>query len=196
MEIGRFSSVQSLSHVQRFATPWTAAHQGSLSIINSQSLLKLMSIESMMTSNHHILSSSSPAFNLSQHQDLFPCISTSKQVAKKKKKQKTGGQSIGTSSSASALPMNIHRLIFFRIDWFDLAVQGALKCLLQHHSSKASILWHSPFFIVQLSHTCMTTGKTTGLNRWTFVGKVLSLLFNMLSRLVIAFLPRSRHLLI
>ena len=83
------------------------------------------------------------------------------------------------------------------MDWFELlAVQGTLESLLQHHSSKASILWHSPFFIVQLSHTCMTTGKTTGLNRWTFVGKVLSLLFNMLSRLVIAFLPRSRHLLI
>ena len=88
-------------------------------------------------------------------------------------------------------------LISFRIDWFDLlAVQGTLKSLLQHHSSKASILWHSAFFMVQLSHPYMTTGKTTALTRWTFFGKVMSLLFNMLSRLVIAFLPRSKSLLI
>ena len=88
-------------------------------------------------------------------------------------------------------------LISFRMDWLDLlAVQGTLKSLLQHHSSKASILWHSAFFIVQLSHPYMTTGKTIVLTRWNFVGKVISLLFNMLSRLVIAFLPRSKHLLI
>ena len=88
-------------------------------------------------------------------------------------------------------------LIFFRMDWLDLlAVQGTLKSLLQHHSSKASILWHSALFIVQLSHPYMTTGKTIGLTRWTFVGKVTSLLFNMLSRLLITFLPRSKHLLI
>ena len=88
-------------------------------------------------------------------------------------------------------------LIFFRMDWLDLlAVQGTLKSLLQHHSSKASILWHSAFFIVQLSHPFMTTGKTIALTRWTFVGKLMSLLFNMLSRLVIAFLPRSKCLLI
>ena len=88
-------------------------------------------------------------------------------------------------------------LISFRMDWFDLlAVQGTLKNLLQHHSSKASILWHSAFIIVQLSHPYMTTGKTTALTRWTFVGKVISLLYKMLSRLVIAFLPRSKHLLI
>ena len=88
-------------------------------------------------------------------------------------------------------------LISFRIDWFDLlAVQGTLKNLLQHHSSKASILWHSAFFIVQLSHPYMTTGQTIALTRWTFVGKVMSLLFNKLSRLVTAFLPRSKHLLI
>ena len=85
----------------------------------------------------------------------------------------------------------------FRIDWFDLlAVQGMLKSLLRHHSSKASILWFSAFFIVQLSHPYMTTGKTIALTRWTFVGKVMSLLFNMLSRFVIVFLPRSKHLLI
>ena len=87
--------------------------------------------------------------------------------------------------------------ISFRIDWFDLlAVQGTLKCLLQHHDSKASILWCSTFFIVQLSQPCMTTGKTIALTRWTFVSKVMSLLFNMLSRLFIAFLPRSKHHLI
>ena len=88
-------------------------------------------------------------------------------------------------------------LISFRMDWLDLlAVQGTLKSLLQHHSSKASILWHSAFFIVQLSYPYMTTGKITALTRWTFVGKVMSLLFNMLSMSVIAFLPRSKHLLI
>ena len=85
----------------------------------------------------------------------------------------------------------------FRMDWLDLlAVQGTLKSLLQHHSSKASILQYSAFFIVQLSHSYMTTGKTIAVTRWTFVGKVMSLLFNMLSRMVIAFLPRSKHLLI
>ena len=88
-------------------------------------------------------------------------------------------------------------MIFFRMDWLDLiAVQGTLKSLLKHHSSKASILWHSAFFIVQLSHLYMATGKTIALTRWTFVGKVMSLLFNMLSKLVTAFLPRSKHLLI
>jgi len=90
----------------------------------------------------------------------------------------------------------IHGLISFRMDWLDLAVQGTLKSLLQHHSSKTSILWHSAFFTVQLSHPYMTTGKTIALTRWTFVGKVMSLLFNMLSRLVITFLPRSKCLLI
>ena len=105
----------------------------------------------------------------------------------------SGGQSIGVSASVSVFPMNIS----FRIDWFDfLAVQGTLKSLLQHHSSKASILGRSAFFIVQLSHPYMTTGKTISLTRWTFVGKVMSLLFNMLSSLVIAGLPRSKRLLI
>ena len=94
-------------------------------------------------------------------------------------------------------PSNEHPgLISFRMDWFDLAVQGTLKTLLQYHSSKASILWRSPFFTVQLSHSYMTTGKTTTLTRQTFVGKVMSLLFNMLSRLVMTFLPRSKRLLI
>ena len=102
------------------------------------------------------------------------------------------------SFSFNISPSNEHPgLISFRMDWLDLpAVQGTLKSLLQHHSSKASIFWCSAFFIVQLSHPYMTTGKTIALTRWTFVDKVMSLLFNMLSRLVIAFLPRSKHLLI
>ena len=102
------------------------------------------------------------------------------------------------SLSFSISPSNEHpRLIYFRMDWLDLlTVQGSLKSLLQHHSSKASILLHSAFFIVQLSHPYMTTGKTIALTRWTFVGKGMSLLFNMLSRLVITFLPRSKRLLI
>ena len=95
------------------------------------------------------------------------------------------------------ISLSYSELISFRMDWLHLlAVQGTLKSLLQHHSSKASILWHSAFFIVQLSHPYITTGKTIALTRWTFVGKVMSLLFNTLSRLVIAFLPRSKHLLI
>ena len=102
------------------------------------------------------------------------------------------------SFSFNISPSNEHSgLISFRMDWLDLlVVQGTLKILLQYHSSKASILWHSAFFIVQLSHPYMTTGKTIALTRWTFVGKVMSLLLNMLSRLVITFLPRSKHLLI
>ena len=108
----------------------------------------------------------------------------------------SGGQSIGASASTLVLPMNTW-VVSFRIDWFDLlAIQGTLKSLLHHHSSKASILWCSVFFMVQFSHPYMTTGKTIALTRWTFVGKVMSLLFNMLSRLVITSLPRSKHLLI
>ena len=133
----------------------------------------------------HPLSSPSPlAFNLSQLQGLFQWVSSSQQVAKV------------LSFSFSISPSNEYSgLISFRVDWFDpLAVPGTLKSL--HHGSKASVLRHSVFFIVQLSHPHMTTGKTTALTRCTFVDKVLSLLFNMLSRLVIAFLPRSKHLLI
>ena len=101
------------------------------------------------------------------------------------------------SFSFSISPSKEHQGLIFRMDWLDfLAVQGTLKSLLQHHSSKVSIFWHSAFFIVQLSHPYMTTGKTIALTRWTFVGKVMSLLFNMLSRLLITFLPRSKHLLI
>ena len=109
----------------------------------------------------------------------------------------SGGQSIGVSALASVLPMKYSELISFRIDQFDfLAVQETLRSLLQHHSSKASILRCSAFFMVQLSHPYMTTGKTMVLTRWTFIGKVMSLLCNMLSRLVIAFLSRSKHLFI
>ena len=109
----------------------------------------------------------------------------------------SGGQNIGASASASVLPNEYSGLISFRMDWLDLlAVQGTLKSLLQHHSSKASILQRSAFFTVQLSHPHMTTGKTIALTGRTFVGKVMSLLFNMLSRLVITFLPRSKHFLI
>ena len=109
----------------------------------------------------------------------------------------SGGKSTGVSASASVLSNEYSGLISFRMDWLDLlAVQGTLKSLLQHYSSKASILWHSALFIVQLSHPYMTTGKTKALTRWTFVGKVKSLLFSMLLRFVIAFLPRSKCLLI
>ena len=109
----------------------------------------------------------------------------------------SGGQSIEVSASASVLPMSLKELISFKINWFDLlGVQGTRKSLLQHHSSKASILWCSAFFIVQLSHPYTTIGETIALTRWTFVVKVMSLLFNMLSRLVLAFLPRSKRLLI
>ena len=134
--------------------------------------------------SHPLLSPSPPAFNLSQHHSLFQWGSSSHQVAKVLEFQ---------------LQHQSFQWIFnsFRIDWFDLlAVQGTLKSLLQHPSSKASILWHSAFFMVQLSYPYMTTGYTIALTIWTFVSKVISLLFNMLSRLVIALLSRSKRLLI
>ena len=135
--------------------------------------------------SHPLFSPSPPVFHLSQHQGLFKWVSSLHQVAKY------------WSFSFSISPSNEYSgLISFRMDWFDLlAVQATLKSLLQHHNSKASLLWGSDFFIVQLSHPCMTTGKTNVLTRWTFDGKVMSLLFNMLSRLVIAFFPRSKRLL-
>ena len=136
--------------------------------------------------SHPLSSPSPPTFNFSQHQGLFQWVSSSHKVAK-----------IWEFQLQHQSFQWIFKLISFRMDWLDLlAVQGTLKSLLQHHSSKASILWHSPFFIVQLSHPYMTTGKTIALTRRTFVGKVVSLLFNMLSRLVITFLPRSKRLLI
>ena len=135
-----------------------------------------------MPSNHLVLSPPSPpALNLSQHQGLFQLVGSSHQMPKY--------QSFNISPSNEYLGF-----ISFRIDWFDLlAVQGTLKSLLQHHSSKASILSCSAFFMVQLSHQYLTTGKIIALTRWTFVSRVMSLLFNMLPRFVIAFLPRSKH---
>ena len=139
--------------------------------------------------SHPLSSPSPPTFNLSQHQGLFQWVGSSHLVAKVLEFQ-LQQWTLRTSSEHLGL-------ISFRIDCLDLlAVQGTLKSLLQHHSSKASILWCSAFFIVQLSHPYMTTRKTIALTRWTFVGKVMCLLFNMLSRWVIAFLPRSKHLLI
>ena len=182
-----FSSVQSLSHVRLFVTPWTAAHQAFLSLTNSLSLLKLMSIESVMPSHHFIL-----CHSLLLLPTIFPNIRVfSNESALCNRWPKYWSFSFNISSS------NEHpRLISFRMDWLDLlAVQGTLKSLLQHQGSKPSILC-SAFFIVQLSHPHMTTRKTIVLTRWTFVDKVMSLLFNMLSRLVITFLPRSKHLLI
>ena len=182
------SSVQLLSHVQLFATPCIKAHQASLSSTNSQSLLKLMSIESVIPSNHLILCH--PVLHLPL---LFPSIRVfSSELVLRIKWPKYWNFSFSISPSNE-----YSELISFRMDWFDLcAVQGTLKDLLQHHGSKASILWHSGSFIIQLSHPYMTTGKTIALTRWTFVSKVIFLLFNTLSRLVIAFLPRSKHLLI
>ena len=184
----QFSSVQSLSHVWLFATPWTAAHQATLSITNSRSLFKLMSIESVMPSNHLIL-----CRPLLLPLWIFPSIrvfSNESVLRISWPKYWSFSFSISPSNECSGL-------ISFRIDWLDLlAVHGTLKSLLQHHSSKASILWLSAFSIVQLFHPYMTTGKTIALTRQTFVGKVMSLLFNTLSRLVIVFLPRNKHLLI
>ena len=170
------SSVQSLSHVQIFVTPWSAAHQDSLSIANSWSLLKLMSIKSVMPSSHLILC-----------RPLLPPIPPSIRVFSNEStvcirwpKYWSFGFSISPSKEHPGL-------ISFRMDCLDLlTVQWTLKSLLQHHSSKASILRCSSFFTVQLSHPYMTTGKTIALTRWTFAGKVMSLLFNMLSRLRVA----------
>ena len=174
-----FSSVQSLSRVQLFETPWTAARQASLSIINSQNLTKLMSIESVMPSNHLIL-----CHPLLLLPSIFPNIRVfSNESVFRIRWPKYWSFSFNIS------PSNEHPgLTCFRMDWLDLlAVQGTLKSLLQHHSSKASVLGCSAFFIVQLSHPYMTTGETIALTRWAFVDKVMSLLFNILSRLVVTF---------
>ena len=182
-----FSSVRSLGCVRLFESPWTTAHQPSLSISNARSLLKLMSIESVMPSNHLILCC--PLLLLSS---IFPSIrvfSNESSLYIRWPKYWSLSFNISPSNEYSGL-------IFFRMDWLDLpAVQETLESLLQHHSSKASI-WCSAFFIVQLWQPYMTTGKTIALTRWAFVGKVMSLPFNMLSRLVITFLPKSKRLLI
>ena len=185
--IRQFSSVQSLSHVRLFATPWTAARQASLTITKSQSLLKLTSIKLVMPSNH--LNLCQPLLPLSS---VFPSIrvfSSESVLCDRWPKYWSFSFSISPSNEYSGW-------ISFRIDWLDLlAVQGTLKSFLQHHSSKASVLQHSTFYMAQLSHPYMTTRKTIALIRQTFVGKVMSLLFNMLSRFIIAFLPRSKRLL-
>ena len=163
-------------------------HQASLSITISQSLLKFMSIESVMLPHHLILC----CLLL-----LLPSIFLSIRVFSDESALRIRWPKYWSFSFSSSSSNEFSGLISFRIDWFDLlAVQGTLKSLLQHHSSKASILQHSAFFMVQLSRPYMTTRKTIALTRWTFVGKVMSLLFNTLSRLVIIFLPRSKRLLI
>ena len=177
------SSLQLLIRVWLFATPWTAARRASLSFTIFWSLLRLMSIKSVMPSNHLIL-----CHPLLLPPSIFPSIrgfSSESVLCIKWPKYWSFSFSISPSNEYSGL-------ISFRMDWFDLLkVQGTLKSLLQHHSSKASILWHSGFFMVQLSHPYMTTGKTIALTRQTFVGRVMSLIFNILSKLVITFLPRS-----
>ena len=169
-------------------TPWTAACQAFLSITSSWSLLKLVSIQSVMPSNYLIL-----CHPLLLPPSIFPSIRVfSNESALRIRWPEYW------SFSFSISPSNEYSgLISFRMAWLDLlAGQGTLKSLMQHHNWKAPILQHSALFIVQLSHPYMTTGKTIGFNRWTFVCKVMSLIFNTLSRLVIAFLPRSKHLLI
>ena len=181
-----FFSQFSRSVVSDSATPWTAARQGSLSTTNSWSLLKLMSIESVMPSNHLIL-----CHPLLLLPSIFPSIRVfSSELALRIRWPKYW------SFSFSISPSNDYSgLISYRMDWLNLlAVQGTLNSLPQQHNSKASTPWRSAFFIVQFSHLYVTTGNTISLTRWTFVGKVMSLLFNMLSRLVITFLPRSKHL--
>ena len=187
MDVNGIQFSHSVMSDQFFATPWTAC-QASLSITNSRSPPKPRSIESVMTFNHLIL-----CHPLLLLPSIFPNIRVfSNESALPIRWPKYWNFSFNIS------PSNGHPgLISFRMDWLDLlAVQGTHKSLLQHHSSKASIIWHWAFFIVQLSHPHMTTGKTIALTRWTFVGKVMPLLFNMLPRLVLAFLPRSKHLLI
>ena len=183
-----FSSVQLLSHVQLFVTPWTRACQASLFITNSWSLPKLTSVESVMPSNYLILCR--PLL-------LLPLIFPSIRVFSNESALLIRWPKYWSFIFSISLSNEHPGLISFRMDWLDLlAVQGTLKSLVQHHSSKASILWHSAFFIGQHSHTYTTTEKTTALTRWTFVGKIMSLLFNMLFRLVITFLSRSKRLLI
>ena len=170
-----------------FATTWNAARQLSLSFTSFQRLLKLIPIESVMPFNHLIL-----CHPLLLPTSIFPSIrvfSNESVLHSRWPKYWSFSFSISPSNEYSGL-------ISFRIDWFDLlAVQRTFKSLLQHHSSKTSILWHSAFFIVQLSHPYLTTGKTIALTRWTFVSKVMSHIFNMLSSLVITFLPRSKSVM-
>ena len=184
----QFSSVQSLSCVRLFVTPWTAARQASLLITNSRSLFKVMSIELVMPSNHCIL-----CHPLLLPPSTFPSIrgfSNESVLCIRWPKYGSFSFSISPSNEYSGL-------ISFRMDWLHLlAVQGTLKSLLKHHSSKASVIQCLAFFMAKLSHLYMTNGKTIALTRRTIFGKVMSLFFNMLSRWFITFLPRSKHLLI
>ena len=167
-------------------TPWTAARRASLSITNSPGLLKLMSIALVMPSNHLILCR--PLL-------LPPSIFLSIRVFSNESVLHIRWPKYWSFSYSISPSYEYSELISLKMNWLDLpAVQGTLKRLFQHHSSKTSILWHSAFFTVQLSHPYVTTGRTIALTRRTFVGKVMSLLFNMLSRLVITFLPRSKRL--
>ena len=168
--------------------PRTATCQASLAITNSRSLLKLMSTEWVIPSNYLILCR--PLLLLPSILPSIRVFSNEPVLCIRWPKYWSFSFLISPSSEYSGL-------ISFRMDWLDLlAVQGTLKSLLQHHSSKTSDLWHSAFFIVELAYPYMTTGKTIALTRWTFVGKVMSLLFNKLSKMVITFLPRSKRLLI
>ena len=181
--------------MQLSVTPWTAAHQTSLFFTSPRVCsTHIHWVGDTIQPSHAPLPTSLPTLSLSQHLSLFQKVGSLHQVAKE------------LDSSCSVSPSNeCAELISLGIDWFDflkdwliwfLAVQGTLKCLLQHHSSKASILQHLTFIMIQLSYPYMTTGKTLALIRWTFVGKVMSLLFHTPSRFVIAFLPRSKRLLI
>ena len=179
-----FSSVKSFSHVWLFATPWAVTCQASQSQLLELAEIHVHQVGDAIQQSHPLSSPSPPAFNLSQNQgcsnELALCIRWPKYW----------------SFSFNISPSNeFAGLISFRMDCFDLlAVQGTLKSLFQHHGLKASILRHSALFMVQLSHPYMTTAKTIALTTWTFVGKVMSLLFNTLSRFVTAFLPRSKRL--
>ena len=184
LSIRCISSVQLLSRVWVFVTPWAAARQASLSITNSWSLLKLMSIASAKPSSHLILCH--PLL-------LLPSIFPSIRVFPKESVLCIRWPEYWSFSFSISLSYEYSGLISFRMDWLNLlAVQGTLKSLFQHYDSKASMLWCSAFFMVQLSHPYMTTGKTIALIRWTFIGKMMSLLFNMLSRFVIAFSSKEQ----
>ena len=183
MSVGR---KRKFSRVWLFVTPWTAACQPSLSFTISWSLLKPMSIESVMPSNH---------FVLCHPHLLLPLFFPRFRVFFNESVLRIRWPKYWSFSFISSPSNEYSGLISFRIDWLDLlAVQGTLKSLLQHHSSKASILQCSAFIMVQLLHPYMTTGKTITLTIWTFASKVMSLLFSMFSRFVIAFFPRSKHL--
>ena len=181
-------SVPSLSRVWLFCDPMDCSTPGfsvyhQLSALSAQ--IHVNPVTDAIQPFHPLSSLSPPIFNLSQHQGLFQWVSSLHHMAKVLEFQLQHHSF-----------QWIFKTDFFGIDWFELfAIQGIIRSVLQHHSSEVSVLWYSAFFMVQISHPYMTTGKTIALTRWTFVSKVMSLLFNMLSRLAIAFLPRSKRLL-